>query len=29
MVENKKAAYVNRQRGAGTRILFDSLLKKE
>lgn len=24
----KKAAYVNRQRGAGTRILFDSLLKK-
>lgn len=25
----KKAAYVNRQRGAGTRILFDLLLKKQ
>jgi len=25
----KKASYVNRQRGAGTRILFDYLLKKE
>lgn len=27
-IVDKGAAYVNRQRGAGTRILFDSLLKK-
>jgi putative molybdopterin biosynthesis protein len=27
-IVEKRAAYVNRQRGAGTRILFDSLLKK-
>ena len=28
-VAEKKARYINRQRGAGTRLLFDYLLKKE